>query len=77
MIKMKMFRDGQRERNKPLSEWNGTGIKISPPRSRRNRFQESRNDRLRRLTYTPDKNIRGKARVERQWFNDPKMVFVG
>lgn len=76
------FNEGKKDMLKPESIW-GRGrdadphISIRTPRNRRNRYQQSRNDRLKIALYTPDKEIRGKARTERQWFNDPRDVFIG
>lgn len=41
------------------------------------RPQVGREGRLFLSMYTPDKELRGKARTERQWLNDPREVFIG
>lgn len=66
---------GLPNRYKPTAPW-GRGkdsdpnITVGTPRSRRNRYQQSRCDRLKMAEYTPSKSLRGKLRGGLQWNNE-------
>lgn len=73
----RIFQDGNKQRSKPMSSFGSTGISVSTPRSRRNRYQESRNNRLDRAQFNTTLAQSGQKKIERIWFNDPRQVFIG
>lgn len=65
------------EIKRPRSLGNFGGQVLPVAKRAGKRPQIGRNGRIFLAQFTPYIELRGKARTERNWFNDPREVFVG
>lgn len=65
----------ENSRPRALGNFNGNIIPVAKRAGKRP--QVGRNGRIYLAQFTPHTELRGKARTERNWFNDPREVFVG